>query len=62
MGASVNGGRETYPVYCFWVENAVVHVPAGGDLKRMVMLSFTGECSMVILESELMGGGNWPLE
>lgn len=34
-------------------------MPAGGDLKRMVMLPFTGECSVVILESELMGGGNW---
>ncbi len=37
-------------------------MPAGGDLKRIVMLPFTGECSVVILESEPVGGGNWPFE
>ena len=37
-------------------------MPAGGDLKRTVMLPFTGECNVVILESELTGGGNWPFE
>ena len=62
MGASVKGGRETYPVYCFCVWNAVVHVPSGGDFKRMVMLPLTGECNMVTSESEVMGGGNWPFE
>ncbi len=45
----MNGGRETYPVYCFWVGNAVVHVPAGGDLNRIVMLPLIGECNVVIL-------------
>lgn len=58
MGAIVKGGREIYPVYCFWVGKAVVHVPTGGDLKRMVMLALTGECNVVMLEFEMMGGGN----
>lgn len=37
-------------------------MPTGGDLKRMVMLALTGECNVVMLEFEMMGGGNWPLE
>ena len=37
-------------------------MPAGGDLKRMVMLPLTGERNVVILESELMGRRNWPLD
>ena len=45
----MKGGKVTYPVYCFWVGNAVVHVPAGGDLKRMVILALIGECKVVVL-------------
>ena len=37
-------------------------MPVGGDLKRMVMLPLTGECNVVIVDSEPTGGGNWPFE
>ena len=37
-------------------------MPAGGDLKRMVMLPLTGERNVVIFESDLMGRTNWPFK
>ena len=37
----------TYPVYCFCVWNTVVQVPTGGDLKRIVISSSTGDCIVV---------------
>lgn len=60
IGASVYGGSETYPVYCFWVGKAVVHVPAGGDLKLIVMFPSTGECMVLNPVSDVAGGRNWP--
>ena len=37
-------------------------MPAGGDLKRIVMLPLTGECSVVMLDFELIGEENWQSE
>lgn len=47
-------------MYCFCVEKTVVHVPIGGVLKDMVILSSTGEWIVVNLESTLLGGKDCP--
>ena len=39
-----------------------MHVPIGGDLKLIVMLSLTGECTVVVLDPELIGGGYCAIE
>ena len=44
------------------MEKAVVQVPIGGDLNRMVTLLSTGEYMVVILESGVIGGGYCPRE
>lgn len=38
----------------------MVHVPAGGDLKRMVIFPSTGECIILNPVSDVAGGRNWP--
>ena len=45
-------------MYCFWVGKAVVHVPTGGVLKRIVTLPSAGDFTVVKLDAGLMGGGN----
>lgn len=37
----------------------MVHVPAGGDLKRIVMFPSTGECMVLNPTSDVAGGRNW---
>ena len=43
-----------YPVYCFCVEKAVVHVPTGGCLYAMLM--FALRCDLMLLVNEAGGG------
>lgn len=38
----------------------MVHVPAGGDLKLIVMFLSTGECIILNPASDVAGGRNWP--
>ena len=52
----MKGGSVTYPVYCFCFSKTVVHVPIGGDLKRIVILPSTGERTIVVFE---VVGGAW---
>lgn len=47
-------------MYCFCVGKIVVHVPTGGDLKRMTISSSTGERTVVISTAKGLDEGYWP--
>ena len=47
-------------MYCCWLEKAVVHVPTGGILKRIVIFPSTGEGIVLISDCRVMGRGYCP--
>ena len=47
-------------MYCCWLGKAVVHVPTGGILKRIVIFPSTGEGIVLISDCGVMGGGYCP--
>lgn len=60
MGASLWGGRLTYPVNCFCAGKMVVQVPTGGDLKRITMSASTGDRTVVTPSAKALDEGYCP--